>query len=109
MQFLARDLLVVDAQPLGPPRQFRLVWRLLHDDEDEKGEQARRESEADEAPDVRYALQSHDEKRRADGVEREMLPFGRWVGHWSARDLSGTDLVGSGRGSSRATDSQVKR
>ena len=74
-QFPARDLLVVEAEAARQPRQLGLIGRLLKQDEDEEGEQAEREGEADEPADDRDPLKQHDDERRGDRVERKLLPL----------------------------------
>jgi len=83
VQLLSRDLLVVESELVGEARQLGLVRRLLKHDEDEESEQAEREGEADESPDIGNALEEHDEQRRADRIERQLLPFGDRVRHGS--------------------------
>ena len=75
-QLLAGDLLVVEAKLVGEAGQLRLIGRLLQQDEDEEGEQAGGKGKADDAADEGSALKQHDQQRRADRVDREMLPFG---------------------------------
>ena len=75
------DFLVVEAKAAREARQFGLVGRLLKQDEDQEGEQAEREGEADQPPDIRNALEGEDEERGANRVERKLLPFGRGRGH----------------------------
>jgi len=75
MKLPAADLLVVEAQAAGQPRQLRLIGRLLQEDENEEGEQCRRKAEADDPADERDSLEQHDEHRRGDRVDGQLLPL----------------------------------
>jgi hypothetical protein len=81
VELLARDLLVVEAEAVSEPRELGLIRRLLHQDENQKGEESKREGETDDPANEWNALQNHDEQCGAHGVQHEVLPFGNRASH----------------------------
>jgi hypothetical protein len=74
--FPPRHLLRIEPEPLRHPAELRLVRRLLDQDEQGEGEQGERESEAEQPADQRKPEEEHEQKRSAQGVERDLRPVG---------------------------------
>ena len=74
-------VLIVEPERAREARELRLIRRLLEDDVDEKGEQAEREGETDDAADDGKAHDEREQQCRSDRVQREVLPFGNGRRH----------------------------